>query len=71
MANQARSECEQPHGTYPLTRTDMEELKSLPTTRRANCTGLSGNPDAMVRSKIVRETSGNELYHVTADPCER
>jgi|GEM_PF-3548271 len=49
----------------------MEELKSLPTARRANCTGLSGNPDAMAESKIVRETSGNELYHVSADPCER
>jgi len=49
----------------------MKELKSLPTARRANCTGLSGNPDAMVRSKMVRETGGNELYPVSADPCER
>jgi hypothetical protein len=58
----------------------MEELKSLPTARRANCTGFSGNPDAMAESKIVRaidwkllvrETGGDELYPVSADPCER
>jgi len=49
----------------------MKELKSLPTARRANCTGLSGNPDAMAESKIVRETGGDELYPVSADPCER
>ena len=58
----------------------MEELKSLLTAQRANCTGFSGNPDAMSESKIVRtidwklmvhETGGNELYHVSADPCER
>jgi hypothetical protein len=58
----------------------MEELKSLPTARRANCTGFSGNPDAMAESKIVRaidwkllvrETGSNKLYHVSADLCER
>jgi hypothetical protein len=58
----------------------MEELKSLPTAQRANCTGFSGNPDAMAKSKmvrtidwklVVRETSSNKLYHVSADLCER
>jgi hypothetical protein len=49
----------------------MEELKSLPTARRANYTGLSENPDAMAESKIVRETGGDELYPVSTDPCER
>jgi hypothetical protein len=49
----------------------MEELKSLPTARRANYTGLSENPDAMAESKIVRKTGGDELYPVSADPCER
>ena len=44
---------------------------------RADCTGFFGNPYAMAKSKmvrtkdwklVVRETGGNELYHVSAVP---
>jgi len=61
-----------------------DRMKNIPQITvdevQADCTGFSGNPDAMVKSKIVRTidwklivrvTRGNKLTHVFADPCKR